>query len=352
MENKLSTKIVTVKKNNIDQEIIKEAAKIINDGGLVVFPTETVYGIGADALNDSAVDKIFKAKERPGDNPLIVHIASMEELNVLVSEIPENAKKLADKFWPGPMTMILKKSSIMSDKITAGLDTVAVRLPANEIALELIKISQKPIAAPSANTSGKPSPTEASHVVEDLMGKVDMIIDGGNTFIGLESTVVDMTTDIPMILRPGKITKEDIESVLGKCEYDPAIIKSSEKIIPKSPGQKYRHYSPIAEVVLYKGTIENMAERINKDYDEMLKEGKSAGILSTVQTESKYGEKIKICLGDRTKPLSISSNLFKSLRKFDEMGVDIILAEAVDESGLGKAIMNRMGKAASKTITV
>lgn len=352
MENKISTKIVSVEKNNIDQEIIKEAAKIINDGGLVVFPTETVYGIGADALNDLAVDKIFKAKGRPGDNPLIVHISSMEELNLLVSEIPENAKKLADRFWPGPMTMILKKSSIMSDKITAGLDTVAVRLPENEIALELIKISQKPIAAPSANTSGKPSPTEASHVIEDLMGKVDMIIDGGNTFIGLESTVVDMTTDIPMILRPGKITKEDIESVLGKCEYDPAIIKSSEKIIPKSPGQKYRHYSPKAEVVLYKGTSENIAEKINKDYDEALKEGKRAGILSTVQTEANYGEKIKICLGDRTKPLSISSNLFKCLRKFDEMGVDIILAEEVDESGLGIAIMNRMGKAASKTITV
>ncbi|MDF2676233.1 MAG: threonylcarbamoyl-AMP synthase [Bacillota bacterium] len=352
MENKLNTKIVRIEKNNNAQEIISEAAKIINDGGLVVFPTETVYGIGADALNDDAVDKIFKAKGRPQDNPLIVHISSMDELNNLVSEIPEKAKKLSEAFWPGPLTLILKKSKIMSDKITAGLDTVAVRYPSNEIALQLIKISGKPIAAPSANTSGKPSPTEASHVIEDLMGKVDMIIDGGSTYIGLESTVIDMTSDIPMILRPGGITKEDVESILGECEYDPAIIKSNEKIIPKSPGQKYRHYSPKAEVILYKGSIENIAEKINQDYEEALHQGKHPGIMSTNQTEKYYNSKTTLCMGDRTKLLTISSNLFSCLRKFDEMGVDVIFAEAVEEQGLGKAIMNRVGKAASKTITV
>jgi len=350
MENIIKTKIVKVDPNNIDYDIIKKAAQIINDGGIVVFPTETVYGIGADALNDDAVDKIFKAKGRPQDNPLIVHIAEFNELYSLVSEVPDKAKILADRYWPGPMTMILNKRNILSDKITAGLKTAAIRLPVNEIALALIRESKKPIAAPSANTSGKPSPTEVSHVIEDLMGKVDMIIDGGSTFIGLESTVVDMTTDIPMILRPGAITLEDIVKVLGHCEYDPAIIKSNEKIVPKSPGQKYRHYHPKADVILYKGSIENIAKKINDDYQLFELEGRTVGIMSTVQTKNYYGDKKTICVGDRTNLLTISSNLFKDLREFDKIGIDLILAESVDEQGLGKAIMNRLGKAASKTI--
>ena len=221
MEKGIITKIVKVDPENIDYNIIKEAADIINRGGLVVFPTETVYGIGADALNDAAVDKIFKAKGRPQDNPLIVHIAELDELYRLASEVPKKAELLAERFWPGPLTMILYKRKILSDKITAGLNTAAIRLPVNKIALALIRESKKPIAAPSANTSGSPSPTEASHVIEDLMGKVDMIIDGGSTYIGLESTVVDMTGDIPMILRPGGVTAEEIISVLGECTYDP-----------------------------------------------------------------------------------------------------------------------------------
>ncbi|NLB32834.1 MAG: L-threonylcarbamoyladenylate synthase, partial [Tissierellia bacterium] len=250
------------------------------------------------------------------------------------------------------LTMILYKKAILSDKITAGLNTAAIRLPKNSIALESIKESNKPIAAPSANTSGRPSPTEASHVIEDLMGKVDMIIDGGSTYIGLESTVVDMTSSVPMILRPGGVTKEDIISVLGECDYDPAIIRSEEKIIPKSPGQKYRHYSPKAKVILYKGRPEQIAEKINEDYDKLTAQGFKTGIMSTVQTEEFYQGKITICIGDRTKPLTISSNLFKGLRDFDHMGVDIVLSEAVDEEGLGKAILNRLGKAASETIEV
>lgn len=352
MSKNIKTKIVKVDSNNIDYEIIREAAQIINSGGTVVFPTETVYGIGADALNNEAVDKIFEAKGRPQDNPLIVHISDFNELYYLASEIPEKAKILANKFWPGPMTMILYKKDILSDKITAGLNTAAIRLPSNEIALALIKESKKPIAAPSANTSGKPSPTEVSHVIEDLMGKVDMIIDGGSTYIGLESTVVDMTTDIPMILRPGGITLEDIVKVLGSCEYDPAIIKSSEKIIPKSPGQKYRHYHPKADVILYKGKIEDIIKKINEDYEQLVLDGKSVGIMSTVQTENYYGNKKTICVGDRTNLLTISSNLFKDLREFDQKGIDIILAESVDEHGLGKAIMNRLTKASGKTIIV
>lgn len=352
MNNKLNTKIVKVDPENINYNIIREAANIINRGGIVVFPTETVYGIGADALNENAVDKIFEAKGRPQDNPLIVHISEIEEMYGLTKEVPENAKILAEKFWPGPLTMILYKKNILSDKITAGLNTAAIRLPVNKIALALLKESNKPIAAPSANTSGKPSPTEASHVIEDLMGKVDMIIDGGSTYIGLESTVVDMTSSVPMILRPGGITKEDIIRVLGECDYDPAIIKSEEKIIPKSPGQKYRHYSPKAKVILYKGETEKIAHRINEDHDKFISQGLKVGIMSTVQTEKFYDGKLTICIGDRTKPLTISSNLFKGLRDFDHMGADIILSEAVDEKGLGKAILNRLGKAASETIEV
>lgn len=352
MEEMIKTKIVKMDSENIDYNIIKEAADIINKGGVVVFPTETVYGIGADALNDEAVDKIFKAKGRPQDNPLIVHIADFEELYDLTETVPESAKKLAEKYWPGPLTMILYKKNILSDKITAGLDTAAIRLPVNKIALALIRESKKPIAAPSANTSGKPSPTEASHVIEDLMGKVDMIIDGGSTDIGLESSVVDMTGEIPVILRPGGITGEDIINVLGECEYDPAIIKSNEKMVPKSPGQKYRHYSPKAKVILYKGDIEKVAMKINEDYEKFRSEGYKVGIMSTAQTESNYMGKLTILCGDRTKPLTISSKLFKALRDFDHMGADIILAEAVDEKGLGKAIMNRLGKASSETINV
>ena len=348
----IDTKIVKVNPDNIDYNIIREAADIINRGGIVVFPTETVYGIGADALNEEAVDKIFMAKGRPQDNPLIVHIAEFDELYDLVLDVPRNAIILAEKFWPGPLTMILYKKNTLSDKITAGLNTAAIRLPSNKIALSIIKESNKPIAAPSANISGRPSPTDASHVIEDLMGKVDMIIDGGSTNIGLESTVVDMTSKVPMILRPGGVTKEDIISVLGECDYDPAIIKGEGKIIPKSPGQKYRHYSPKAKVILYKGEAKNIAERINEDYEKFTSQGFKIGIMSTAQTEKFYEGKINICIGDRTKPITISSNLFKSLRDFDHMGVDIILSEAVNEDGLGKAIINRLGKAASETIEV
>lgn len=348
----INTKVVKVDPDNIDYSVIMEAAEIIKRGGIVVFPTETVYGIGVDALNDHAADKIFEAKGRPQDNPLIVHIADFNQLNGLVKDIPENAEMLAERFWPGPLTMILYKKDILSDKITAGLDTAAIRIPSNKIALALIRESQKPIAAPSANTSGKPSPTEASHVIEDLMGKVDMIIDGGSTYIGLESSVVDMTGQVPVILRPGRITGEDIKNLLGQCEYDPAIIKCDDKTIPRSPGQKYTHYSPKAKVILYKGDIDTMVHRINEDYEKFQAEGLKVGIMSTGQTQKCYKGKLNILLGDRTKPLTISSKLFKTLRDFDHMGTDIILAEALSEDGLGKAIMNRLGKASSETINV
>lgn len=348
----IETKIVKIDPNNIDAEVIKQAAEIINAGGLVVFPTETVYGIGSDALNEKACEKIFAAKGRPQDNPLIVHISQTEALYTLAKNIPGDAIKLADKFWPGPLTMILEKKETISDIVSAKLPTVAIRYPKHKVALALIKTSQKPIAAPSANTSGKPSPTRAEHVVEDLLGKVDMIIDGGSCEIGLESTVLDMTTQIPTILRPGAITIEQIRDLLGRCEYDPAIIKSDEKVTPKSPGQKYRHYHPEATVILYMGNVEKIVQKINEDYDKLEKDGHRVGIISTSQTEKEYMGKNTICVGDREKLSIISSNLFKTLREFDKNKVDIILSESFEDEGLGRAIMNRLSKASNTIINV
>jgi len=345
---KINTKVVKIDPNNIDYEILSEAALIIQNGGTVIFPTETVYGLGADALNEDACDKIFKAKGRPSDNPLIVHITTMEELNELVDEIPQNAKILAKHFWPGPLTMILNKKDIVSYKVTAGLETVAVRMPKSKIATELIKLSKRPIAAPSANTSGKPSPTNASHVIDDMFGKVDMIIDGGSCEIGLESSVIDITSETPTILRPGGVTKEDVEKLFGKCDYDPAIIKSDDKIIPKSPGQKYRHYSPKAEVILYKGNLYKIVNAIKNDCKRFINAGKKVGIMATTQTKDFFSDGIVRIVGDRTNPITIASDLFNELRNFDALGVDIILAEAFDDRGIGKAIMNRLEKASSK----
>ena len=347
---KINTKVVKIDPNHIDYEILSEAALIIQNGGTVIFPTETVYGLGANALNENACDKIFKAKGRPSDNPLIVHISSMEELNELVDDIPNNAKVLAKEFWPGPLTMIFNKKDNINCKVTAGLDTVAIRMPKNKIATELIRLSKCPIAAPSANTSGKPSPTNVTHVIEDMLGRVDMIIDGGSCEIGLESSVIDITSDIPTILRPGGVTKEDIEKLFGKCDYDPAIIKSDENIVPKSPGQKYRHYSPKAEVILYKGNLFKIVNAIKKDCKKYIGAGKKVGIMATEQTKALYNEGIIRAVGDRSNPITVASDLFNTLRGFDALDVDIILAEAFDDSGIGKAIMNRLEKASSKKI--
>lgn len=345
---KINTKVVKIDPNNINYEILSEAASIIQNGGTVVFPTETVYGLGANALSESACDKIFRAKGRPSDNPLIVHISSMNELEELVNDVPENALVLAKEFWPGPLTMIFNKKDIINSKVTAGLETVAIRMPKNKIAAELIRISKCPIAAPSANTSGKPSPTNVSHVIEDMLGRVDMIIDGGSCEIGLESSVIDITSVTPTILRPGGVTKEDVEKLFGKCDYDPAIIKNDDKIVPKSPGQKYRHYSPKAEVILYKGNLIKIIDAIKKDCKSYISAGKKVGIMATSQTSKLYNEGIVRVVGDRNNPITIASDLFNELRNFDALGVDVILAEAFDDKGIGKAIMNRLEKASSK----
>ena len=341
----METRVVKVNKEKIEEKSIEEAANIIKNGGLVAFPTETVYGLGANGLDEDAVSKIFKAKGRPQDNPLILHVHSMEQIRDLVIEIPEIAIKVMEEFWPGPLTILFKRSNKVPDIITAGLDTVALRMPKNDIALGIIKASNCPIAAPSANISGRPSPTSSAHVIQDLMGKVDMIIDGGMTGIGLESTVLDLSGDIPMILRPGGVTLEELRKIIPNLVEDSSIMKSD--IIPKSPGQKYRHYAPKAEMLVFTGEVDNISSRIIKMTEEYINLGKTVGIMATDETEKLYKKGLVISLGSRENKEIIAHNLFNTIRLFDEAGVDIILGEGVDLPDLGLAIMNRMMKAAS-----
>ena len=343
---KIQTKII--KANN--KKAIEEGAKLIKRGKLVAFPTETVYGLGANGLDKEAVAKIFIAKGRPGDNPLILHIAFREQVEPLVESISEEAKKIMEKFWPGPLTIIFKRSSIVPHVITAGLDTVAIRMPDHPIALEFIKASGVPIAAPSANTSGKPSPTQASHVLEDLKGKVHMIIDGGNTGIGVESTVLDLSETPPTILRPGGITLEELQKIIPNVVEDLSIIKDSKDIIPKSPGQKYRHYAPRAEMIVFTGEINAIIDAINESAKKYIAKGKSVGIMATEETKDKYEVGLVMSVGSRKNKETIAHNLFSTIRLFDEKNVDIILSEGVDLSHIGKAIMNRLKKASGGNI--
>lgn len=340
-----------VNTENPEADIINMAGDILKRGGLVAFPTETVYGLGADGLNDFAVKKIYKAKGRPSDNPLILHISSITDLNPLVKEITPLAKKLIDSFWPGPLTIIFKKADIIPDSITGGLDTVAIRFPVNKIALKLIEAANRPIAAPSANSSGKPSPTLASHVKDDLNGKIDMIIDGGATQLGLESTVIDITEDIPIILRPGAITKEMIENVIGTINTDKAIDIQNEDLKPKAPGMKYKHYSPKAKVIIIDGKIENVVKYINQTIIDQTIDKHKIGIMATTQTKDLYNSNLNVVVvGDRNKPETIAFNLFNTLRFFDTLSVDIIYAESFTKDNIGTAIMNRLQKAAGYNI--
>jgi len=324
--------MLRISKTNPEISKIRKASSIIKKGGLVAFPTETVYGLGADALNPKAVKKIFKEKGRPSDNPLIVHIARKKDVYRLAKEVPKQAEKLMKKFWPGPLTIVLKKSRIVPNIITAGLDTVAIRMPKNRIALELIRESGVPIAAPSANSSTKPSPTSARHVLEDLDGKIGMIIDGGNAKIGVESTVVDMTSDIPMLLRPGGISLEQLRKCLGKVDVHPvAKGKKSKEAISRSPGMKYRHYSPKAEVILVEG--KGKMQKIREIAKSLERKGKKVAIMKMGKDHGRIAKK-----------------LFSAFREMDRKGFDAIILEGVDEKGLGLAIMNRIRKAASRRI--
>ena len=323
----------------------------IKIGDLLHFRLKRFIGLGANALDEKAVSGIFAAKGRPSDNPLIVHVSHIDMIKDLVNEIPDLAFKLMERFWPGPLTLIMEKSSRVPEIITAGLSTVAIRMPAHPIALKIIEESKVPVAAPSANTSGKPSPTEAKHVIEDLMGKVELIIDGGSSKIGLESTVLDLTVAPPMILRPGGITKEQLEEVVGEVNIDRSILLDHQSDLkPKAPGMKYTHYSPNADVIIIEGNIEACVKKIKELTTDYEKKGVSVGILATEQTKEQYTRGAVMSLGDRENPYTIASNLFKGLRYLDNKGVKVILAEAVENAGVGLAVMNRMKKAAGFNI--
>ena len=342
----MRTIIEKIDKNKINTYIIREAGRILREGGLVAFPTETVYGLGADALNEHAAQKIYAAKGRPSDNPLIIHITNMDDLAKITSFIPEAAKVIADKYWPGPLTMIFDKSGIVPYGTTGGLDTVAVRMPSHEIAREVIDAGGGYIAAPSANTSGRPSPTTALHVEEDMTGKIDMIIDGGSVDIGVESTILDMTVVPPMILRPGAITREMLTELIGEVSVDKTLITPDSKKAPKAPGMKYRHYAPKAELTIVEGEIKEVIAKINSLAAEKLEEGLKVGIIGTEETVECYPAGDVKSIGTREDEATIAGSLYGILREFDNDGVDYIYSEAFATGGIGSAIMNRLLKAA------
>ena len=333
-----------------DIEALKKAGEIIREGGLVAFPTETVYGLGADALNPEASKKIYAAKGRPSDNPLIVHIAKPEDLEQVAKNISKKARMLASKFWPGPLTMIFEKADCVPKETTGGLDTVAVRLPLDKIARDFIETSNRYIAAPSANISGRPSPTAMEYVVEDMNGRIDMIIGGGDSVIGLESTIIDMTADTPMILRPGYITKEMIEECIGETAVDQTILSSESGVAPKAPGMKYRHYAPKAELIIVEGDSQKVVDYINKQIEKNKALGRSVGIICTDETKQCFEADSIKSVGKRQSSEDIARNLFRVLREFDNEKIDIIYSESFSKEGVGMAIMNRLRKAAGQTI--
>jgi L-threonylcarbamoyladenylate synthase len=332
--------------------VIRRAGDILKRGGLVAFPTETVYGLGGDALNREAARKIYAAKGRPSNNPLIVHIADMEHLEAIAAEIPEKARKIASVWWPGPLTMIFNKKDIVPDATSGGLPTVAVRMPNHPIALELIRAAGGYIAAPSANTSGRPSPTIAEHVREDIDGKIDMILDGGEVRIGLESTIVDFTDEIPMMLRPGYINMEKLEEILGEVLIDPAILdeNASENIRPKAPGMMYRHYAPKAQLTIVEGGEKEVVDRILELAAQSCREGKSVGIIAADETAEFYKDYDVKNIGSRETDKEIARRLFRVLREFDDEGTDVILSESFETPRMGQAIMNRLLKAAGHRV--
>lgn len=372
------------------KEGISEAAEILKGGGLVAFPTETVYGLGGNGLDKEAAKKIYAAKGRPSDNPLILHVSSIEEVYPLVKALPEKAKKLMEAFWPGPLTLVLPKSDLVPKESTGGLETVALRSPENALTLDLIRACGFPIAGPSANLSGRPSPTEASHVFEDLGGRIEGILEDGAVGIGVESTIVDLSENCPTLLRPGAITIEDLEEVLGeKVAIDPTLLGKSmaEGFTPKAPGMKYRHYAPKAEMILFKKKEEDETRSGQEEIAELIlsygekelsdcpekemKKSVAEAILSYGEKELSVSPEKRIwilcgedtaflyegdgrftvqILGRREEPLSMTHNLFRLLRKADEEGVELILGECYSEEGVGFALMNRLKKAAGQRI--
>lgn len=346
----MKTRIEKITDCQLDEEKIQAAGDIIREGGLVAFPTETVYGLGADALNASASRKIYEAKGRPSDNPLIVHIAEFSDLEKIAAEVPKEARMLSDAFWPGPLTMIVRKNDKVPYETTGGMDTVAVRMPNHPVALALIRAGGGYIAAPSANTSGRPSPTLAEHVAEDMAGRIPMILDGGLVGIGIESTIVDLTEDVPMILRPGYITQSMLQEVIGEVRMDPGIIASDSAKKPKAPGMKYKHYAPKADMILVDGEEGRVVAKINELAATAVAQGKRVGIICTDETRPKYHAGTVISIGARDDEDAIAQHLYKILRDFDDTETELIYSESFATPRIGQAIMNRLLKAAGHQV--
>lgn len=347
----MDTIIEKVDPAHIDTDVMEQAGKLIAEGELVAFPTETVYGLGGDALDPDASRRIYAAKGRPSDNPLIVHIADFDDMKRVAREVPEQAKKLADVFWPGPLTMIVWKSDAVPEATTGGMQTVAVRMPNHPVALELIRRSGCLIAAPSANTSGRPSPTEAQHVAEDLSGKIAMILDGGPVGIGIESTIIDLTEEKPMILRPGYITPEMLSEVLQEeVVIDPGIIAADDTRKPKAPGMKYKHYAPKAEMIIVDGAQDAVIHKINELTAAKRAEGKKVAVIATDETKDRYDAQVILSMGKRADEDAIAQHLYKILRECDELDVGEIYSECFQTPRIGQAIMNRLLKAAGHTV--
>lgn len=347
------TRVLRVDAARPEGEAIAQAADMLRRGEIVAFPTETVYGLGANATDPVAVAKIFAAKGRPSDNPLIVHVADREQLSGVVSEVPPAARQLMEKFWPGAITFVLPRRSTVPDAVTCGLPTVGVRMPGHPVALALIRAAGVPVAAPSANKSGRPSPTSAEHVLEDLAGRVPLLLDGGETGVGLESTVIDMTVDPPVLLRPGGITLEQICAEIGPVEVAAAVLGGEVGEAPRSPGMKYTHYAPRAQVLLIDGPVLSMQRKIRDLAAEFEAEGKKVGIMCSAESRGVYQAYVVLEYGSREDLAGVASDLFSTLRAFDRHGVDVVLAEAVPATGIGLAIMNRLRRAAGgQVVTV
>lgn len=346
----METKWVKNPEGTIDKAAIEEAGRIIKNGGLVAFPTETVYGLGGDALSPDSSRKIYAAKGRPSDNPLIVHICRVEDMEKIVRRVPKQAYVLAEHFWPGPLTMIMKKSDVVPEETTGGLDTVAVRLPDHEIALAFIRAAGGFVAAPSANVSGRPSPTLAKYVFEDMNGKIEMLLDGGQVGIGVESTIVDLTEDIPVILRPGHITCEMLSEVIGDVLLDPTMLENDRPEAPRAPGMKYKHYAPRGELTIVSGSAGSVRDAIEKRLKEDKEKGFRTGVIvSRDEAEVYEADAVKVT-GEKEDLAAVARNLFRILREFDDEQIDRMYVQAFSREGIGQAVMNRLLKAAGHKI--
>ncbi len=346
----MRAKMIKIDPADPDRQAIKRAGEIIRSGGLVAFPTETVYGLGGDGLDAGSSSRIYRAKGRPSDNPLILHIARLEDLYKVAAQVSASALRLAQEFWPGPLTMIFPKTREVPYETTGGLDSVAVRMPDHPAALALIRAAGGFVAAPSANRSGRPSPTMAAHVEEDLGGEIDMILDGGMVGIGLESTIVDLTEDPPAILRPGAVSQKMLSACLGRVEMDPGLEREDGGLRPRAPGMRYRHYAPRAPLTIVEGERERVAAYVDSQVREKIQQGQQAGVLACEETKDLYQAGLVKCIGSREADDTIARHLYQALREFDQEQVTCIYSESFDTPRMGQAIMNRLLKAAGHRI--